>query len=89
MKSNRKDKLELLDKVFNHGDLTGLESLNLGSIIFLNIVKDKGEKRTAIDGNDLTVYNHSFDEIETLRARLLHKYNIVWVEQKTYFQNEQ
>ena len=86
--NSRKSKLEFLDKAFNHGDLIGLESLNLGSTLFLNIVEDKGERRTAIDGDNLTVYNFSFDEMETLRAKLLQKYSIVWNEQKTYFQHE-
>lgn len=87
--NSRKNKLEFLNRAFNQRDLKGLESLNLGSILFLNIIEDRGERRTAIDGNNLTVYNHSFDGIETLRAKLLQKYNIVWNEQKTYFQNEQ
>ncbi len=87
--NSRKNKLEFLDRAFNQRDLTGLESLNLGSTLFLNIVEDKGERRTAVDGDNLTVYNYSFDEIETLRAKLLQKYNIVWNEQKTYFQHEQ
>lgn len=86
--NSRKNKLEFLNRAFNQRDLKGLESLNLGSILFLNIIEDRGERRTAIDGNNLTVYNHSFDGIETLRAKLLQKYNIVWNEQKTYFQNE-
>ena len=86
--NSRKNKLEFLNRAFNQMDLTGLESLNLGSTLFLNIVEDKGERRTAVDGDNLTVYNYSFDEIEALRAKLLQKYNIVWNEQKTYFQHE-
>ncbi|MES2519935.1 MAG: hypothetical protein V4585_17595 [Bacteroidota bacterium] len=86
--NDRKNKLDFLNRAFNQRDLTGLEALNLGGTLFLNIVEDKGERRTAIDGDKLTVYNYSFDEIEILRAKLLQKYSIVWNEQKTYFQHE-
>lgn len=86
--NNRKSKLDFLDKAFNQNDLTGLESLNLGSTLFLNIVEDKGENRISVDGDNLTVYNYLFEEIEALRAKLLQKYSIVWNEQKTYFQHE-
>ena len=86
--NSRKNKLDFLDKAFNQNDLTGLKSLNLGSTLFLNIAEDKGENRISVDGDNLTVYNYSFEEIEALRAKLLQKYSIVWNEQKTYFQHE-
>ena len=86
--NDRKSKLDFLDKAFNQNDLTGLESLNLGSTLFLNIAEDKGECRISVDGDNLTVYNYSFEEIEALRVKLLQKYSIVWNEQKTYFQYE-
>ncbi len=81
---NRANKIKLLDSIFNNDDLASLKSLKSGVTVFVNIKEDQRIKRTTIDGNNIEVYNHSFDEIEILRLKLLNNYSIIWIENKTY-----
>lgn len=80
---DRKYKLELLDKAFNHGDLSSLEDTTKKPSIVLDIRQDEGLKRqeTATHGNQLTLWNYSEDEAETVREKLKTQYEIVWVTQ--------
>jgi hypothetical protein len=81
MMNNRADKIKLLDKVFNDGDLTGVADATKKPSIVLDIRHDEGLKRqeTATHGNQLTLWNYSNDEAETVRKKLLTQYQIVWV----------
>lgn len=85
MENTRKRKIEILNRAFNYGCI---DRLKLMDLIFINIVYDKNRRKSiSTEGNNITVCNYSFDEIEALRTRLLKKYNVVWLEEKTYTTN--
>jgi hypothetical protein len=78
---DRKSKLVLLDKAFNEGDISGVADASKKYSICLDIKHDEGLKRqeTATHGNQLTLWNYSNDEAETVRKKLLTQYEIVLV----------
>jgi hypothetical protein len=81
MMNNRADKIKLLDKAFNEGDISGVEDATKKPSIVLDIRQDEGIQRqeTATFGNGLTLWNYNEDEAETVRKKLLTQYQIVWV----------
>jgi hypothetical protein len=80
-KNSRKDKLDLLDKVFNQGDLSGLGDKPKGISGMLLIMNDEGEKRHELNylGLICEVWNWSDKEVETLKAELNEKYDWLFI----------
>jgi hypothetical protein len=78
---DRKNKLALLDRAFNEGNLSGVADATKKYSICLDIRHDEGLKRqeTATHGNQLTLWNYSEDEAEAVREKLKTQYEIVWV----------
>lgn len=81
MKNSRKDKLDLLDRAFNNGDLSGLKDAPKGISGMLFILDDEGEKRHKLNylGLICQVCNWSDKEIESLKAELNEKYDILFM----------
>ena len=81
MMNNRADKIKLLDKVFNDGDLSGVGDATKKYSIVLYIRNDEGLQRleTATFGNGLTLWNYSEEEAAAIKEKLKTQYEIVWV----------
>ena len=79
--NNRKDKLALLDRAFNDGNLTGVADATKKYSILLDIRNDEGLQRqeTATFGNVLTLWNYTDDEAEKIREKLKTQYEIVCI----------
>jgi hypothetical protein len=81
MTDTRKNKLALLDKAFNQGDISGVAEKTKGHGTVLYLRHDAGLQRqeVATIGNQVTIWNYSDDEAETIRQQLLTKHNFVIV----------
>ena len=78
---NRIEKIKLLEKVFNEGDISGVADATKGHGTVLYLRNDEGLKRceVATVGNCQTLWNYSDVEAETIRQELLTKHNFVLV----------
>ena len=78
---NRIDKIKLLEKVFNEGDISGVADANKKYSIVLDIRQNDGLQRqeTATFGNSLTLWNYAENEAEKIREKLKTQYQIVWI----------
>lgn len=81
MVNSRKDKIALLNRAFNDGDISGVADATKGHGTVLFLKNDEGEKRqeSPAIGNSLTLFNYSDSEAETIRQQLLTKHNFVIV----------
>ena len=81
MKNNRKDKLALLNRAFNDGDISGVADATKKYGIVLDLRQDKGLTRqeTATHGSQLTLWNYTDIQAETVREKLTSQYQIVLV----------
>jgi hypothetical protein len=79
--NNRAEKLKMLNRAFNEGDISLVADASKKDSIVLDIRKDKGVQRqeVATFGNGLTLWNYSNDEAEAVRKKLKTQYEIVWV----------
>jgi hypothetical protein len=77
----RTDKIKILEKVFNENDLSSLAEKTKGHSMVLYLRHDEGLQRqeVATIGNQVTLWNYSDDEAETIRQQLLTKHNFVIV----------
>ena len=80
MKNSRKDKLEILNRAFNQGDLSGLEN-NLKGISGMLIIHNEGEKRHEYNhlGFICSVWGWADKEVESLKAELNEKYDWLFI----------
>ena len=78
---NRIEKIKLLEKVFNEGDISGVADATKGHGTVLYLRNDEGLKRCEVAtlGNFQTLFNYSDVEAETIRQQLLTKHNFVLV----------
>ena len=78
---DRKDKLALLNRAFNDGDISGVAEATKGHGTVLYLRCDQGVKRSEVAtlGNCQTLWNYPSDEAETVRLQLLKKHNFVIV----------
>lgn len=76
---NRQSKIHLLDTVFNQRDLSSIAKLSKGSFLIVIIEKDENGKREVYSKNGTlsSLFNHSDDDAEVVKTRLLKKYEIV------------
>lgn len=81
MRNSRKDKLALLNRAFNDGDISGVADATKGHGTVLYLRHDEFQKRceVATVGNSRTLFNYSGDESEKIRQQLLTKHNFVIV----------
>ena len=78
---NRIEKIKLLEKVFNEGDISGVADATKGHGTVLYLRNDEGLKRCEVAtlGNFQTLFNYYDVEAETIRQQLLTKHNFVLV----------
>ena len=78
---NRIEKIKLLEKVFNEGDISGAADATKGHGTVLYLRNDEGLKRCEVAtlGNFQTLFNYFDVEAETIRQQLLTKHNFVLV----------
>ena len=78
---NRIEKIKLLEKVFNEGDISGVADATKGHGTVLYLRNDEGLKRCEVAtlGNFQTLFNYFDVESETIRQQLLTKHNFVLV----------
>ena len=76
---NRQNKIQLLDTVFNQKDLSSISKLSKGSFLIIILEKDKNGKREVYSKNGTlsSLFNHTEEESEIVKARLLKKYELV------------
>ena len=82
------DKIKLLEKVFNENDISSLADSTKKYGIVLDLRSDKGLTRqeTATHGNQLTLWNYTHIEAESVKQKLKSQYQIVLVtEYSTYY----